>query len=48
MDESGYFDIVVNKNKLKLKWRDGNYKYLKGTWKHKKWSYIPKKWSYNP
>lgn len=48
MDESGYFDIVVKKNKLKLKWQGGNYKYLKGTWKHKNWSYIPKSWSYNP
>lgn len=47
MYESGYFNMVVKKNKLKLKWRSGDYKYLKGTWKHKNWSYIPKEWAYN-
>lgn len=45
--ESGYFNIVVKRNKLKLKWRKGDYKYLRGTWKHKNWGdYLPQSWAY--
>lgn len=46
MYESGYFNMIVKKNKLKLKWRSGDYKYLKGTWKYKNWSHIPQSWAY--